>query len=646
VSHLGSFVTAMSAGRRILPIGGRRRTIQFWLTWLVVACVVPAALAAAFLVVRSYARERTSLETSTIATTRTLARVVDQDLASTKAAMEVLAMSARLTDGNIESFRVIAREVLRANPGNGIVLTDTTGQQLMSTLRPYGEPLPRSSTPDLLRIIFETARPLISDLYIGATSERPQIAVGVPVVRDGKVIYGLTMGILPEHLGDLLRNQHLPPDWIVSILDSKGTIVARTHAPEQFVGTKGSAPLLRRMTEIPEDIMETNTVEGVPVLAIFSQSAISGWTVAIGIPTAALTADLRQSLLLNAAAAVLLLMLGIVLARTISRHISGSIRALTAPALALGGHGTPSISPSNITEVDALGQALVEAYRLIEQREGERDTAERGEREMLVAKRVAEAATEAAVRDIDERKRFESTLQEKNIQLQAAVDELDAFSYSVSHDLRAPLRAIDGFSHILWKEYGPALPDEGRDYLQLVRRNAGQMGHLVDDLLAFSRLGRQPLNKQQVTAATLIEQVVRDAKQQAEGRSVRVSVGETPACWGDPALLKQVFVNLVGNAFKYTRMRAEAVIEIGSCQVGGEQAFFVRDNGAGFDMEYADKLFGVFQRLHRTEDFEGTGVGLAIVQRIVQRHGGRVWAEAALDRGATFYFTMEVQAHG
>ena len=208
------------------------------------------------------------------------------------------------------------------------------------------------------------------------------------------------------------------------------------------------------------------------------------------------------------------------------------------------------------------------------------------------------------------------------------------------------MRAIDGFSQILLKQYGSILTEKPREYLQLVRDNTVQMGHLVDDLLAFARLSRQQLSKQRVPIREIIESVLSDARQQAEGRSVSVSVGELLPLWGDPPLLKQVFVNLIGNAFKYTRMRAEAVIEVGSREIGGEQVVFVRDNGAGFDMRYADKLFRVFQRLHRAEDFEGTGVGLAIVQRIVQRHGGRVWAEAAVGRGATFYFTTEVPNHG
>jgi light-regulated signal transduction histidine kinase (bacteriophytochrome) len=197
----------------------------------------------------------------------------------------------------------------------------------------------------------------------------------------------------------------------------------------------------------------------------------------------------------------------------------------------------------------------------------------------------------------------------------------------------------------LLKQYGSTLSEEPREYLQLVRDNTVQMGRLVDDLLKFARLGRQPMSKRRVPTGTIIEQVVRDLRQQADGRSIRVAIGELPSISGDPTLIKQIFVNLIENAFKYTRMRAEALIEIGARDIGGEQVFFVRDNGAGFDMQYADKLFGVFQRLHRAEDFEGTGVGLAIVQRIVQRHGGRIWAEAAIDRGATFYFTTEAQDH-
>jgi PAS domain S-box-containing protein len=251
----------------------------------------------------------------------------------------------------------------------------------------------------------------------------------------------------------------------------------------------------------------------------------------------------------------------------------------------------------------------------------------------------------SAIRDITERKRFEKALQAKNRALELAVKELDAFSYSVSHDLRAPLRAIDGFSRILLRQ-ADGLSDEMRDYLQLVRDNTVQMGHLIDDLLAFARLSRQPLVAQRFSTNALVEQVLREVRKQHEGRSVTVTLGDLPELEGDPGLLKQVFVNLIDNAFKYTRLNPKAHVEIGSREIDAERVFSVRDDGVGFDTQYAGKLFGVFQRLHRAEDFEGTGVGLAIVQRIIQRHGGRVWADAMVDRGATFFFTIGGAGHG
>ncbi len=228
-----------------------------------------------------------------------------------------------------------------------------------------------------------------------------------------------------------------------------------------------------------------------------------------------------------------------------------------------------------------------------------------------------------------------------NAQLGVANKELEAFSYSVSHDLRAPLRAVDGFSRILLDEHTPHLSESGQRYLRLVRENAVTMGQLIDDLLSFSRLSRQPLKKQTVATAELAQQVLEELKPEQNGRRFDVSIGDLAECQADPALLKQVFVNLLSNALKYTRKRDLSKIEVGCEKRPGETVYFVKDNGAGFDMRYADKLFGVFQRLHRAEEYEGTGVGLAIVQRIIHRHGGRVWAEAELHKGATFYFTLE-----
>ncbi len=235
--------------------------------------------------------------------------------------------------------------------------------------------------------------------------------------------------------------------------------------------------------------------------------------------------------------------------------------------------------------------------------------------------------------DITERK-----LAEK--ELQAANKELEAFTYSVSHDLRAPLRAVSGFAGILRMEHGDALPEEGHRYLEKIQDNARQMGQLIDDLLAFARLGRRGLNKNEVDPALMARQCFQELEGECRDRQVEFRVAEVPPCLADPTLLRQVLRNLASNAVKYTRNRKRATIEFGAVTENGQHCYFIRDNGIGFDMRYADKLFGVFERLHRAEEFEGTGLGLAIVQRVIQRHGGRVWAEAEPGRGAAFFFTL------
>jgi PAS domain S-box-containing protein len=255
-------------------------------------------------------------------------------------------------------------------------------------------------------------------------------------------------------------------------------------------------------------------------------------------------------------------------------------------------------------------------------------------------------------RDITERKQAEEEIQRLNqnleqraSELEAANKELEAFTYSVSHDLRAPLRHIDGFSQLLVDEYGPHLQQGAGRYLERIQTGARQMGQLVDELLNLTRIGRKEINLQVAGLNSLVEQVIGDLKMELNGRRVEWKIASLPFVECDPTLMRQVFVNLLSNAVKYSRPRDPAVIEVGSLLDKDQPAIFVRDNGVGFNMKYANKLFGVFQRLHRAEDFEGTGIGLATVQRIIHKHGGRIWAEAELDKGATFYFTLGSRAN-
>lgn len=236
---------------------------------------------------------------------------------------------------------------------------------------------------------------------------------------------------------------------------------------------------------------------------------------------------------------------------------------------------------------------------------------------------------------------LERRVSERTAELEAINKELEAFSYSVSHDLRMPLRHIDGYIELLLGETDGRLSAEAQRYLQVVSDASRKMGRLIDDLLAFSRMGRAELSVGRVELNELVRETIRSLETETQGRNIVWTIPPLPAVLGDAAMLRQIFANLLGNAVKYTRPRDPALIEIGLAgEEGGRLVLFVRDNGVGFDMQYADKLFGVFQRMHRADQFDGTGIGLANVRRIIARHGGRVWAEAAVDRGATFYFTL------
>jgi PAS domain S-box-containing protein len=249
--------------------------------------------------------------------------------------------------------------------------------------------------------------------------------------------------------------------------------------------------------------------------------------------------------------------------------------------------------------------------------------------------------------DITERKRREEEIQSLNHQLakrsaelESINKELEAFAYSISHDLRAPLRHMAGYTELLQKKASSGLDEKSNHYILMMLDSAKRMGNLIDDLLAFSRIGRAETQKTVVNLAQLVREALSEVREDAEGRNIAWKIGTLPDFYGDRSMLRLVLVNLISNAVKFTRTRPQAEIEIGSAGGNGDELIvFIRDNGVGFDMKYLNKLFGVFQRLHQASEFEGTGIGLATVQRIIHRHGGKVWAEGAVGSGATFYFS-------
>jgi len=309
------------------------------------------------------------------------------------------------------------------------------------------------------------------------------------------------------------------------------------------------------------------------------------------------------------------------------------------------------IKPFNVPELVAAAQRALESQhlvmenrRLLDEMRKELQERERVEQELakyrehledLVTERTAELK-EANAKLTDE------VMERQNIELKLkeAIFDLEAFCYSVSHDLRAPLRAIDGFSRAVMEHHAARLDDEGKRFLNIINDSARRMGQLIKNLLDFSFMGRKELDRAAVDANQLVSEVSEELRSADPGRQVTFDIRELPEMCADRAMMREVFGNLLGNAFKFTRRNDNAVVEVGGHDGEKENVYYVKDNGVGFDMQYAGKLFGVFERLHPADDFEGTGVGLAIVQRVIHRHGGRVWAESAVDKGATFSFTV------
>jgi two-component system sensor kinase len=281
----------------------------------------------------------------------------------------------------------------------------------------------------------------------------------------------------------------------------------------------------------------------------------------------------------------------------------------------------------DVTELRRIEKALKSAHNELELRVKERTN-------------ELQKANETLQSEIRERKEVEKLIELRTTLLEMTNKELESFTYSVSHDLRAPLRAIDGYTRMILRDQRDKFNDDAKRKFDLIRSNTQMMGKLIDDLLSFSRLGRLEINMSKLDMEGLVNDIWMELQIINPDRKIDFKIKEIQPCRGDRTLIKQVYSNLLSNAVKYTKLKDKAYIESGGYREGDENIFYIKDNGVGFDMKYYDKLFGVFQRLHSADDYEGTGVGLAIVQRIIHRHGGRVWAQGKVEEGTTFYFTL------
>jgi signal transduction histidine kinase len=586
----------------ILLAGMRRGTIQSWLSWLVIACILPAVATTGLVVWQSYARERATIERDTILTARAITQAVDRELAKSIAAAQALATSSSLDVADLDDFYRQAEEVLETLPADNIVLSDASGQQLLNTFRPFGSPLPLHGDLNQVRRVFETGQPAISDLFQGAVLMGPVIAIDVPVSRNGHVIYDLGVGIVPDRLAEILRSQNLPSDWVTAILDSSGTVAARTHAPEEFVGQKAAPALIRRMAEVPEGAINASTLESIPVISSFSRSAISGWSVVIGIPRADLMANLQQTLWLTGAAAALVLLVGGVIARLISRRIGRSIHALTGPALALGAGQSVSAPRTAVVEVNQVAQALVNAAH---------------ERARLLHKQEEMAA---------------------ELRRAQQLEALGHLTGTVAHDFGNLLMPIVGNLELLAKS-----PADPRTPFRVSSAQAAaeRATKLIHSLLAFAH--QQPLVVENIDGNLVIHGIAQLLRE-ALGEVGTLSLDLEPGLWpvqADKTQLEMAILNLVVNARDAITTVGEVHVSTANVTLRGEAAgltgqyvrIAVTDTGAGMPPEV---LARAFEPLFTTKPAgKGTGLGLASLYGFAKQCGGAAMIDSAVGRGTT-----------
>jgi two-component system sensor histidine kinase/response regulator len=600
-------------------------SIKVQIYTLVWACALPAIVGFTLLANTFIERERAQIKQDTLITARALIQAVDRDLNTGISMALALSNSPSLDSGDFAAFHALATKALRPEfPGFNFVLSDRDSVQLLNTVRPYGPVLPDPGSAERIREVFDTAKPLISDVFIGGALKRPLVAVHVPVLRDGRVMYVISVAFVPERLGQVLKEPRLPPNRVVGVFDSQGVLVARSHEPEKYVGKKGSPSLLAQMPNKLEDAVETNTLEGTPVYSMYSRSAMSGWAVVIGVPRSVVVSEMMASIQWIGCIVLLLLALGFGVAWYFARSIGRSVSALSAAALSLG-------SNRKTAQVDGR-PVFREADDAIK-------TLQSVEAELL-----------------HHRHHLENLIEERTLQLQSAMEQAqtanaakDAFVANMSHELRTPMNAVLGMAHLLGTT--SLSQDQGR-YLEMIRASGQSLLGILNDILDFSKMqaGKVEVHPARFKLDDVLHTLATIMSVSAGDKDLELCIGVEPdvprILVGDALRLQQILVNLAGNAIKFTEQGEVSVLVERVARTPLVLRFRVRDSGIGMSEDQLSRLFSPFTQgdLSTTRRFGGTGLGLTISKGLIELLGGTIHVRSTPGEGSDFQFTLPLEA--
>ncbi|WP_290641509.1 hybrid sensor histidine kinase/response regulator [Aquabacterium sp.] len=585
-----------------------RWRIRTSLVWLVAASMLPGMLLSAWFIVSDYQQHKAQAIQRAIAIARAGTASLDRDLAGTTAALRVLASSNSLHHDDLATFYLQAQDALPYQAISNYVLINETGHQMLNTLKPWGAALPAVGGPPQLQRIFKTGEPVLTDVFTGPVTGKPILALGVPVKRDGHTLYSLNAGIFPERIAKVLMSQNLPHNWISAVLDSKGNIVARTHEMDRFVGKPAVPDLIRMSRQSSEGVLETITLEGIPVITAFSRSSVSDWSVAVGIPQTQLTAELKRSLFTLLIASMLLFASALWVAwRLAVTRVMAPANELLKRMQAMASGQAPGMVDIQHTpeEFVMLEHGFAELSARLREREQERE-----------AKLAAEAANRAKT----------------------------AFLSRMSHELRTPLNAVLGFTQVLQLDHEEALTERQRHMIALIESSGQHLLSMISDVLDFSRIesGQLRMEITRIHADDLIDECQSMMATESMRAGVHLTVSNTSPdrhVLADRTRLKQVLLNLLSNAIKYNRPGGVVTLNLHSH--GNCLRFTVQDTGLGIPPEQITHLFEPFNRLGRHHsDKPGAGIGLVICKQLLELMGGQLQVRSQADQGSEFWFDL------